>query len=183
MSMQETSEENSSPKVLSRAQRMPVISMLFRRLNARQREIVSLLRRTTIFSELTESELVELLHLLHERTFVQGEVIFSEGEPGLGLYVIFTGEVQIGTTNGEGQGRFGKLGPGDVFGEVSFLDGSGRSATTTASVRSELIGFYRTELMDLIERRPALASKILLAMARQMSLRMRAMLQMIPPTA
>jgi len=173
--------ENGSPRVLAVARKLPVLSMLFRRLDPRQEEILSLLRRTSLFADLSESELIELLHLLHERTFVQGETIFSEGEPGLGLYVIFKGAVEIGKLDQGGRGRLAQLRSGDVFGEVSFLDGSGRSATATASVRTELIGFYRTELMDLLERKPVLASKILFSMARQMGTRMRAMLQMIQP--
>ena len=171
-------ESLKSTKVLAVARKVPVLSMVFRRLTPHQQEIVSLLRRTAIFSELLESELVELLHLLHERTFSAGEVIFTAGEPGLGLYVIFKGEVEIGHSEKNGKNRVARLGPGEVFGEVSFLDGSGRSASAIALVRTELIGFYRTELMDLLERRPALASKILFALARQLGMRMRAMLQL-----
>lgn len=167
-------------RVLAAARKMPVLSMVFRRLDSRQQEIISTLRRTAIFSDLSVPELIELLHLLHERTYVPGEVIFNEGEPGLGLYVIFKGEVEIGKVDKEGKGRVARLGPGDVFGEVSFVDASGRSATATAGTKAELIGFYRTELFDLCKRKPTLAAKILLALARQMGMRMRAMLQMLP---
>ncbi len=167
-------------RVLAAARNLPVLSMVFRRLDPRQQEIISMLRRTMIFSDLSVSELIELMHLLHERIFAPGETIFNEGEPGLGLYVVFRGEVEIGKAMKDGKGRVARLGPGEVFGEVSFVDGSGRSATATSGAKTELIGFYRTELFDLCKRKPALASKILLALARQMGTRMRAMLQMLP---
>lgn len=175
-----STEANQETRVASRgSRRNPLFRGFFRKLDSHQKEIVSLLHQTTIFSDLTESELLDVMYLLHERVFAQGEVIFTEGEPGLGLYVIFKGEVVIGSRNEEKKERVAHLGAGEVFGEVSFLDGSGRSSTATAFTKTELIGFYRTELFDLLQRKPALASKILLAMARQLSLRLRGMLQMV----
>ena len=159
---------------MAAARRLPLLSMVFRRLDARQQEIVATLKRTSLFADLSDSDLIEILHLLHERAFAQGEMVFSEGEPGLGVYVVFKGEIEIGKVDKDGKGRLARLGPGEVFGEVSFLDGSGRSATTTAATRTELIGFYRTELHQLLEKKPAIASKILFALARQLGMRLRA---------
>ena len=165
--------------ITSLLRKTPIISVFLHRLNARQEEIIHLLRKTAIFADLSESELVGLLHLLHERSFTQGEMIFKEGEPGLGLYVILKGEVEVKKATADGKSRIARLGHGEVFGEVSFLDGGNRSATVIATVKTTLIGFYRTELFHLLDRRPALASKILLALARQIGIRMRAMLQLI----
>jgi len=163
-------------RIIAAARKVPVLSMVFRRLNPRQQEIVSLLRQTVIFSELTEADLLDLLNLLHERIFVPGEMIFSEGEAGLGLYLVFKGEVEIAQKE-RGKEILARLGPAEVFGEVSFLDGGSRSATATAILKTELLGFYRTELLDLLKRRPGLASKILLALGCQVTLRLRSMLQ------
>jgi CRP/FNR family cyclic AMP-dependent transcriptional regulator len=176
----ETSKPDAQ-RVLAAAKRMPGLSMMFRRLTPRQHEIIALLKRTTIFADLSRSEFIELLHLLHERVFVQGEIVFNEGEPGLGLYVVFKGEVEIGNLKHDGKGKVARLGPSEVFGEVSFLDGGTRSATVIAGMKTELLGFYRTELFNLLERKPTLASKILIALARQMGLRMRAMLRLLQP--
>lgn len=165
--------------VLATARKVPILSMVFRRMDPRQQEIISLLRKTSIFADLSEAELIDLLHLLHERTFAQGETIFREGELGLGLYVIFKGEVEIEKASKNGKGHLARLGHGEVFGEVSFLDGSVRSASVKATTKTELIGFYRTELFSLLERKPSLASKILFALARQIGIRLRAMLQLI----
>jgi CRP/FNR family transcriptional regulator, cyclic AMP receptor protein len=172
--------ESDPAGVLVAAQRVPFLSMVFRRLDSQQKEIVSVLRQTPVFAELRERELISLLHLLHLRTFAPGEIVFREGEPGLGLYVIYRGEIEISTSGRDGKGRVARIGPGEVFGEVSFLDGSGRSASASARTRTELIGFYRTELLQLLEREPSLASKILFALARQLGTRLRAMLQSLP---
>lgn len=177
--MESNGDQTKGARVLAAAHKMPLLSMFLRRLNPRQEEVIALLQTTTIFSELRRAELVELLHLLHERTFIPTENVFIEGETGFALYVIFKGEIQISTAEKSGKVRVATLGPGEVFGEVSFLDGSGRSATASVQSRAELIAFYRMELLDLLERRPVIAAKILMALSKQMSLRMRAMLQLI----
>src|SRR5689334_22212838 len=120
-------DAHHAPGIWAKAKRLPLVSLLFRRLDPRQKEMIDLLKRTFIFSELKEQDLVELLHLLHERTFAAGETIFNEGEPGFGLYIVLRGEVAIGKPDHSGKGKVAKLPPGEVFGEVSFIDGSGRS--------------------------------------------------------
>ncbi len=177
--MNQSPSDKEKPALLTAIHKVPLLSLIFRHLNPRQKEMLSLLEHTPVFSDLSKSELTGLLDLLHERTFVQGETIFKEGEPGTGFYVIFKGEVEIGNTNSHGKGSVACIGPGEVFGEVSFLDGGGRSATATATMKTELVGFYRTELFNLLQHKPALASKILFSLGRQMSLRMRAMLQRV----
>ncbi|MDD2706977.1 MAG: Crp/Fnr family transcriptional regulator [Verrucomicrobiae bacterium] len=168
------SEMSKTQRVLVAAHKVPLLSMVFRKLNSRQREIVEMLKQTSLFSDLTGRELAELLHLLHERTFAAGEVIFHEGDPGFGVYVVFKGEVEISKALKDGRTAMANLGPGEIFGEISLLDGSGRSAQASAAVKTELIGFYRTELGNLLERNPSLASKILFALARQLGMRLRA---------
>ncbi len=179
--MSKEAQAGGGSRVLGAARKVPLLAMIFRRLDARQQEVVSLLRSTAVFGGLSERELVEILQLLHERQYAPGEVVFSEGDPGLGLYVVLRGEVEIQQKLKDGTRKLALLGPGDVFGEVSFLDGGIRSATVTSCGKVDLIGFYRTELFDLLERKPMLASRILLALARQISLRMRATLQMVQP--
>lgn len=168
-------QDPHASKMMVVARKVPILSMVFRRLDAHQREILTMLKGTTLFADLSDYELFEILHLLHERVFVPGETIFAEGESGLGVYVVFKGEVEISQNAKTGKGALARLGPGEVFGEVSFLDGSGRSATAVAATRLELIGFYRTELHNLLERKPSIASKILFALARQLGMRLRAM--------
>src|SRR5437867_1146813 len=121
--------QSHATRILTAALKAPLLSLVFRRLTPRQREIVGLLKETAIFGSLSEAELVAILDLLHERTYTAGEVIFREGEPGLCVYAVFKGEVAISNVGKDGNARLARLGPGEIFGEVSFLDGSLRSAT------------------------------------------------------
>lgn len=174
--MREATPSRSAPRVVRAARKIPLVSMVFRRLAPRQQEILSLLKSTPLFGHLADSELIEVLQIVHERVYGPGEAIVTQGEPGLGLYLLLRGEAEV-RQHGDPPGqRVARLGPGEVFGDVSFVDNSPRSATVVACQRVEAIGLYRTELLDLMERQPQLASKILFALARQLAARLRAML-------
>lgn len=179
--MSDAPKQREGHRVVRAAKKIPIVAMIFRKLAPRQQEILSLLKSTPLFGNLSVHELIEVLQLVHERTYGPGEAIVTQGEPGLGLYVLIRGEVEVRQAGGARGNQIARLGPGEVFGDVSFVDGSPRSATIVACQHAELIGLYRTELLDLMERKPLLASKILFSLARQLSTRLRAMLQQSSP--
>jgi CRP/FNR family cyclic AMP-dependent transcriptional regulator len=65
-------------------------------------------------------------------TYEAGEVIFKEGSHGTAVYVLSSGKVEISRTVNGKKTPLEVLGPGDVFGEMSFIDPAPRSATATA---------------------------------------------------
>ena len=106
----------------------------------------------------------------HVRRFGAGEVIFSAGGPGDGLYLVESGRVRISAVVGNGQSRvLATIGPGDFFGEMAVLDEAPRSATATAEIDTETHFLVRGELLKLLERNSQLA----FALVREFSLRMR----------
>jgi CRP/FNR family cyclic AMP-dependent transcriptional regulator len=87
-----------------------------------------------------------------------GEVLFLKGDPGDAVFVVRRGQIRIGTSTEEGQRlTLNLLGPGDVFGEVSILDGSARTADAVAAEPSELFMVRRRDFLDLLQTRPAVA--------------------------
>ncbi len=67
-----------------------------------------------------------------KENYKPGDVIFKEGSHGVAVYIIESGKVEISK---DVQGRkftIETLGPGDMFGEMSFIDHEPRSATATA---------------------------------------------------
>lgn len=67
-----------------------------------------------------------------KETYNAGEVIFKEGSHGAAVYVLSSGKVEISKTIQGKKIVLEKLGPGDMFGEMSYLDPAPRSATATA---------------------------------------------------
>jgi uncharacterized protein (TIGR02266 family) len=65
-------------------------------------------------------------------TYKAGEVIFEEGSHGLAVYILHSGKVEISMMVQEKRIAVEILGPGDIFGEMGFIDHSPRLATATA---------------------------------------------------
>ena len=138
------------------------------------RDIAELLGKTYIFGALKPSELRALADLVHIRTYPDGEIVFSEGEPGEGMYIIYKGSVDIIASMGETeQVTLAHLGSDEFFGETTLIDGSPRTATAVAMGPTELVGFFRPDLIGLIENRPKLGAVLLIRIALVLSERLR----------
>ncbi len=150
----------------------------------------------SLFVNLTPAELRIVDGLLHERSYLAGEVIFDEGEEGQAIYIIASGEVLISrrdpgdatrpVPNGNGDtprrrqtdtGRVAQLGPGTFFGELALLDNSPRSAEARAATACQLIIFFRDDFVGLLDTHARIASKISRQLACHLGARMRVMAQ------
>lgn len=145
------------------------------RQRAEQSDVTAILARVPIFKNLSRNELNLVKNLVHIRKYQPEEVIFMEGQPGTGMYSITSGAVNIVLNyKRDNQIQLAQLKDGDFFGELSLLDESPRSATAAAVGGTELAGFFRSDLMDLIEKSPSLGNKIVLALAEVLGERLRA---------
>src|SRR4051794_27353568 len=86
-----------------------------------------------LFALLGEEERRTLAGLLSSVHLGRGEVLFARGDPGDSLYLVRRGNVRIFLEDDRGQRIvLAEHGPGEVFGEVSLLDGGDRTATAVA---------------------------------------------------
>src|SRR5688500_4134494 len=130
------------------------------------------LASSKLFAQLPAEQVKRLTAASRELRFGPGEVIFKEGDPGDGLYVVLSGRVQISATIAGGERHvFSTVGAGDVFGEMAVLDSLPRSAHAHASAEGEatLVFVPREQFLDLLKNSPALS----LAMVQEISRRVR----------
>lgn len=120
-----------------------------------------LLRKIRLFSELDEKDLESLADEFNERRFSAGDRIALEGEGGLMFFVVASGEASVEVHGDE----VGKLGAGDAFGEVALIDRRPRTATVTAQSDLVCYGLPVFVFRPFVESRPAVAWKLLEAMA------------------
>jgi len=156
----------------------PVISSLwenfFRNRKKEDDSMEKLLSGVPIFSQLTSRELRQVSSIVHRRQYAMGEFVFTQGDPGLGMYVIENGKVEIIFCDDAGTDKkLAVLADGDFFGELSLLDESPRSATAIAKIESKIIGFFRPDLIDLLNRSPKLGTKILFKLGEVIGTRLR----------
>jgi CRP/FNR family cyclic AMP-dependent transcriptional regulator len=156
--------------MMSRRKRLVAI---LNTLRGEEGNIIPVLRTVPLFEGLDFRDLKKIELIVHERTFMPDEVVFHERQPGTGMYIIKKGLIKLTkTANGE-KTKIAELGEGEFFGEMSLLEDYPRSAQATAAVKTELLGVFRPDLFDLIERNPKLGSKILLKLSQRLANRLR----------
>lgn len=108
------------------------------------------------FPFLSEEHLELLLQRSREEQYEPGDVIVAEGAALSTLYVIASGTVSVEKDHLGGGVSIAELGPGGLFGEVSYLDGSPTSASVVA--RTAVSAHVLEELEELLSTDTALAS-------------------------
>lgn len=140
----------------------------------KKRPVIEALKETPMFSELSLRDLKLVEKFLHPRTYHQDEVIFNEGDPGVGMYIVMSGKVSITKNSGNSSKiALATIEEGGFFGEVSIIEGGPRTASATAIEKTELLGFFKADLEELIERKPEIAAKTLYEIARILGERLR----------
>src|ERR1700729_4309401 len=122
-----------------------------------------------LFRELDPGELQALREITQERSFPAGARIFSENDPGDGVYIIREGEVEIAHLIGDRAFCiFTKFGPGEIFGEMAVIEDMPRSATTTALKETKVYFIPREEMIGILRRSPALSIRLLQEISRRL---------------
>jgi CRP/FNR family cyclic AMP-dependent transcriptional regulator len=132
-----------------------------------------ILQDIPIFKDLSGGGIREIERIVHVRKYETGEFVFQQGDVGAGLFVIAKGSVNILLDDTSETAPLATLEKSDFFGELSLLDNERRSASARAAEPSVLIGFFRPDLLDLVERNPVLGSKVLLNIAKVIGERLR----------
>jgi CRP/FNR family cyclic AMP-dependent transcriptional regulator len=123
---------------------------------------IDLLQRVPIFQDLDRRELERIGASMKQRTFKQGDTVTTEGQGGVGFFVIEEGQAKV--TIGGDERR--TLGPGDYFGEVALLTDRPRTATITAESELRCYGMTSWDFKPLVESHSSIAWKLLQAMAK-----------------
>ena len=125
------------------------------------REVHEILSEVSFFGSLTPEELQQVGPIMHTRSFLPQETIVRQGAPGAGMYIIMAGsaDVELETVDGN-RIHLATLGEQQFFGEMSLLDGAARAASVVAAERTDTLGFFRPDLMGLIDHSPQLGYKI-----------------------
>ena len=144
------------------------------------RALVRTLRQVPAFEGLSRSALRDLAEVVHERTYRQGEVVYYEGDPGLGLYVLKEGTVRLLATDDAGVGQPVRLVTGcDLLGELSLLGGAARIETAQAATEVVLLGFFRPDLTTLFRRSPKTGVALLEALTQHVAARQVMLLELL----
>ncbi len=121
-----------------------------------------LLRNMHFFADLNDEELEVVAKIMHKEEFKRGQTIFTETEDGESLYLIRKGEVKACKIAPDGElFTLMVMKDGDIFGEMSFLDGRPRSATVVALSDLEVFMMERKDFEKIVDTHPWIVYKLL----------------------
>jgi len=146
-----------------------------------ERSVSRILIENILFKDLTPKELKFVENIVHERQYRKGEYVFQQGEVGVGMYIIAKGAVDISLFDNQPIiGEIAKhifvtrLENGDFFGELSLVEENGRrSASAIAAEDTILIGFFKPDLMEILERSPTSGIKIVFRLSEVLGRRLK----------
>ncbi|NJD55948.1 MAG: cyclic nucleotide-binding domain-containing protein [Nitrospirae bacterium] len=130
---------------------------------------LSILQRVNLFKGLRRNFLMKLLVDLVEKEYQQGDVIFTEGEPGKALYIILDGSVSIVKKCGSEDKVLATLSMGSFFGELAIIDQMPRFASAIALEKTNLLIMYKSYFDDLIRSSNTMSAHLLLNIVELLS--------------
>jgi CRP-like cAMP-binding protein len=122
-----------------------------------------------LFGALDAGELTELLQSGRLARYRRGQMIFAKGAPGGALLAIVSGTVRISNISAEGREiTYALLSAGEMFGEMSVLDGGNRSAQATAETDCHLLSLARSDFIDFLDRHHGVALRLLAILSQRL---------------
>jgi CRP/FNR family transcriptional regulator len=132
-------------------------------------EIIDQIGGIPLFQGLPEKQLAELAHIIIERKYKHGEVIFSEGDEASGFFVLLSGRLKIFKLSPDGKEQILHfVESGDPFAEVAMFAGSKYPAHAEALKESRAMFFPRAVFEKLIKKDPALAMNMLAILSQRL---------------
>ena len=125
--------------------------------------MVDSLRQVPLFRDLSNRDLKRLAGSMSEKSFAPGQVVVSEGQGGVGFFVILDGHAKVSRA-GEDRGR---LGAGDYFGEMALIDGDDRAASVTAEGELRCAAMTMWNFRPFVKEHPDVAWALLTALVKR----------------
>ncbi len=140
----------------------------FAALNTDLSPILDLLRRLPYVAQQPDEVISALAAAATRSNYRTGAVIFVQGEPGRGLFIIETGEVKISRVGREGREHIlHVLRTGETFNDVAAMDGGPNPATAIARTDAAVWCIPRDDLRQIAILHPALAWALVENIARR----------------
>lgn len=128
------------------------------------------LRNVPIFTDLSDSDLNRIASKMVSRDYEKGQMILLEESTGETFFIITSGTVKVTRLSDDGREVIlALLGESDFFGEMSLLDGEGRSANIVANEDAEVMTLSRRDFLECLETYP----KIAIALLEELAVRIR----------
>ena len=121
-----------------------------------------LLKRSFIFSAVSEEELAELAGPAARRSFAPGEFVFWEGDAPDSFYIVIEGRVKVLKHSSLGKEFIiAFFGPGEMFGEVAVFQDRPYPASAQAAADTKVLRIRREDFLSFVSQRPQVVLRII----------------------
>jgi CRP-like cAMP-binding protein len=125
------------------------------------------LKTSKLGPELSGQELDSLAPLITFRNLPDGEVLVAEGTSDNHLYVLLQGALGVVRNEGKPDAvTLFTLNPGDLIGELSFIDATPHYASLVAKGPVRVFGLEREKLESLVDSHPQVVYRVMRAIVR-----------------
>jgi ribosomal protein S18 acetylase RimI-like enzyme len=136
----------------------------------REGHVVARAAKTTdLFNGLDEGDMYHLARLGRVRAIYKGERLIRQDGSGDRLFIVVSGMMQARV----GRKEVGRIGPGEIVGEMALLDDQPRSADVISLEDAEVVEILRSDLIRLVERRPRLGAVVMRNLATNLAEKLR----------
>ncbi len=137
------------------------------------------LKTIKLFEGIKKRQLIHVLESLQERTYLKGETIFTQGDIGRALFIVFSGRIALSRLDAAAQKQevIAEVHPGEFFGEMALLEEMPRTATAVAAEETKVFMLFKIKLDSLLFSRPAIGVNIASQLAKILSARLRSILE------
>ncbi len=129
------------------------------------------LRDFRVFADLKKEDLEKLSSMIRHIDYGQDELIFMEGAPAFGFYLVFSGAVKVVKRSAKGKSQILKIvGPGGMLGETTLFDKTVHNAYAKTLIPSKVGFIERGDFFYFLERHP----KVIFRFFERLSLELKA---------
>lgn len=127
-------------------------------------KLISILRKVDLFHDVPQDVLEQLAPLVTCHEYKENQLIIRKGDEGDSLYIIASGTVRVH----DGELVVARMGNGNFFGEISFLDTAPRSMSVSADTSSVLYRVSRNDFYKVFKDQPEVFQKIVSTLTQRL---------------
>ncbi|MDS1002344.1 Crp/Fnr family transcriptional regulator [Clostridium sporogenes] len=126
--------------------------------------------KVSIFQNLNDEELLEVVKTINHKEYNRGDIIFTEGNMANTLYFINEGNIKLYKYTKDGKEQIlHVLSEGEFFGELDLIKPSKYGFNSKAIVNSKICTLTKDEMKDIIMRKPEIGIKVLETVGERVS--------------
>jgi len=127
------------------------------------------LSQVDLFNGLSSLQLDEVASIVSHKKYKKGELVFADGDDGIGFYIVISGRVKVYKVSPEGKEQIMHIfGPGQPFAEVPVFEGSRYPANAEALDHCRLFFFPKKDFVKSIQANPSLAMNMLASLSQRL---------------